>query len=207
MPSRDKGSEGKPVTAPIAIAKADDVRRGSLFEVITLAALATFGTVAMLPSPAEKVAALIADRHYPEAMTALEGKAQQLPLSEYESFSLATVYRRTGQVDRAAITLEHMLERSPSSIPVLNELVDIYRSTNRPQDEISILLQLFFHVPSQATHDRLLALYQASGDPSGRQDLLLAARRAGIISTDRAEPPFFTGLPATRSIFDKEIVR
>lgn len=173
----------------VAAAEAEDPRRGSLLEIMTLAGLAIFGTLAMLPSPAEKIAALIADRQYPEAIVLLEGRAQQLSLSEYESFSLATLYRRTGQADRAAKALENMLERLPGSMPVLNELAEIYRAENRPQDEIKILLQIFFLSPSEATSDRLLALYELSGDPAGEKDHLIAAQRAGIVRThDSGEP-------------------
>jgi predicted Zn-dependent protease len=163
---------------------------------MTLAGLATFGTLAMLPTPAEKIAALIADQHYPEAIVLLEDRAQHLSLSEYEAFSLATLYRHTGQAARAAAALEQMLKRLPGSMPVLNELAEIYRTENRPQDEIRILLQIFLHSPSEATHDRLLALYELSDDPAGERNQLIAAQRAGIVRTQDSGEPYLLR-PAT----------
>lgn len=165
----------------------DETRRGSLFEVMTLAALSTFGILAMLPTADEKVAALIADREYPEAIAALEHRGGTQALSEYNAFSLAILYRRTGQVERAALMLEDMLANSPESMPVLNELADIYRSQSREADEMRVLLQAFAVAPSPAIQDRLFAL-RDNGDLSSPFGDALASRSVSLVKTAAADP-------------------
>lgn len=163
MPNR---ASGVATAAAGAFPRPHDPRRSSLFEVIALAMLAGFGALAMLPSPTEKMAVLVAEERYPEAISLLEDKARRLPLSDYETFSLATLYRRTGETERAAQMLEELALRLPHSRPVLTELADIYHTTARPADELRVLVKSYALAPAPEVGKRLLRLFESGVDDS-----------------------------------------
>lgn len=158
----------------------DRKRTTSVIEIASLAALSLLGALALLPNMDEKIAALIADRHYPRAVQMLEERAQNGPLNDYEAFSLARLYRQMGMNAKAAPLLEQMLAASPGSVSVLRELAACYRESQRSADELRILLQLFQRAPDAATNDRLIALYRERGDAVSEAAQTAAAAKAGI---------------------------
>lgn len=145
-------------SSAIALPQPREPRRASLLEVIALAGFAAFGAFALLPSQTEKVAALIAEERFEEAIGLLEAEANEAPLSDYETFSLATLYYQAEDTERAAELLEEMMARLPDSLPVLHELADIYRTSARPQDELRVLLKLHTLSPTPEIEDQLTRL-------------------------------------------------
>lgn len=177
MPSHAKTAE-----APINthLPAAEDKRRSSLIEIVTLAALSVVGVIALLPNTDEKTAALIADKRFPQAIVLLETRAHSVPLNSYETFSLAKLYREVGEGDKATTLLEGMLVSDPTSDQLRRELAALYRAAQRPADEIRILQGLFKHTPDAATSDRLIVLYRSVGDAAGAEAQLLDAQHFGF---------------------------
>lgn len=184
MPSRAKAIDGLslPSSSP---GPTENARTNSIIEIVALAGLSVLGVLALLPSADEKTAALIADKRFPQAISLLESRARQLPLNNFEVFSLARLYRQTGDDAKALPMLEQMLNAEPGSAFVLRELADLYRAQNRPADELGTLLQLFQAAPDGATNDRLVALYRQRGDTAGEQAQRVAAEHAGLGPTTK----------------------
>jgi tetratricopeptide (TPR) repeat protein len=183
MPDHAEVMKARPLQMGLAVGTLGPERPDySLAVIIVLAILTLAGALALLPSAEEKAAALIARERYVEAIALLEQRDGQNLLNSYEAFSLTRLYRLTGSDSKATNLLERTLERAPDSRWARDELIEIYRSEGRHEEEARLLQQVFSASPDKPSFKRLLGLYRLDADRDSERTLLVEADAAGLAS-------------------------
>ena len=168
-------------------AKAKDVTRPdradhTLLAIIILAALALAGTIALLPSPEEKAAGLIAERRYDEAIQMLVSQDEQHGLNAYEGFMLSQLYVLAKQPDKAKGLLEAEASSQADNSWALRQLVMLYRQSGDFAGEATSLRRLYDGAGTPEEFQRLRVLYRLLGDKDGEASLLERAVALGHAS-------------------------
>jgi tetratricopeptide (TPR) repeat protein len=163
-------------------------RDRSMAAILLLAAVTLIGVLAMLPSTEEKVAILMAENHYDQAIDLLEDRSQRTQLTSYEVFTLTRLYEISGRHADAARLLEADVAMRPQDGVWANrELVELYRTMGDIVGEAQVLSTVFHNEPSRSDLRRLLGLYRMNGDYGAERDLLIKAAGLGLASPSDME--------------------
>ena len=121
-----------------------DERRGLQLRpnIVAVAALALSALVLalfMLPGDQERIAVLERDGHYRQALTALESRFAKGDRRQPTLFQLFRLYERHGDIAKARVMLEMLVELRPYDHHLQRQLAEFYKIT---QDEDSYVRAL-----------------------------------------------------------------
>jgi tetratricopeptide (TPR) repeat protein len=130
-----------------------------------------------VPGEPERLAMLVRDGRYQEALArleALDADVAEEPALLYEAFALND---RFGHPQRAEAALLSYLERRPDDVDTHRRAVAFLHARNRHEAMIAVLERLAALAPDLATLDRLTRLYRLDGRIADELRLLRARAR------------------------------
>lgn len=187
--------KGKPQKPEYRSATAIPVRPDRTLLAIGLLAIAVLaGSIAMLPSPEEKAAGLMAEGRYDDAIQILVSLEDERSLNAYEGYTLFKLYMLTRAPRSAVALIDSQPALQADNAWALRQISDLFRQVRDLPGEADVLRRLYDVNPNDADFSRLRILYRLLGDRAREASLLEQAIIAG-----RSDPSLLDRLAYLKS--------